>query len=466
MPSRINRRNFLRRAGCGAMGSLPLLNTLLNLKLAGSLAAAEPAPTDYRALVCLFFPGGMDSYNLLVPRGAAEYAEYAAIRKNLALPQASLLPITPAPGAGLELGLHPGMAGLQTLFGEGKAAFVANVGTLIEPVTRIGYDEGSASVPLGLFSHSDQIEQWHTSMPDVRSARGWAGRAADILHSLNSLDTVSMNISLSGGNIWQSGQNILEYTVGPDRAEGLYGYDPTNTDEWSLTPIRSRAIETQLSATYGHLLTQAFQDKKLDAMEAYTLFNAATDITLPTSVVWPAGYLSGLLQMVARSIAGHAALGHTRQTFFVQYGSWDHHDEVLINMDGQISALSASVTAFYRTLEALGMQDNVTLFTASDFARTLTSNGEGSDHAWGGNHTVVGGAVQGGRIYGQYPSLYEDNPLDVGRGRIIPTTSVDAYFAELALWLGVPKSSLPLVIPNINRFFDTGGSGTPLGFLA
>lgn len=448
------------------MGGLPMLNTLLNLKLAGTLAAAEPAPSDYRALVCLFFPGGMDSFNLLVPRSATEYAEYAAIRKDLALPQDSLLPIIPTQSAGLDLGLHPGLPGLQTLFGEGHAAFVANVGTLIEPVTNVTFNEGTTNVPLGLFSHSDQIEQWHTSMPDARSSRGWAGRAADILHSLNALDTVSMNISLAGSNIWQSGQNVFEYSVSQFGAEGLVGYDPSDTSEWSLGPIRTKAIDSQLAATYGHLLTQAFQDKKLGAMDAYSLFNSATNITLPSSVIWPESEIAAQLKMVARSIAGHTALGHSRQTFFIQYGGWDHHDEVLTNMGSQLPGFSAAVTAFYRALEALGMQNNVTLFTASDFGRTLTSNGEGSDHAWGGNHTVVGGAVQGGRIYGQYPSLYEDNPLDVGRGRLIPTTSVDSYFAELALWLGVPKSSLPLVFPNIGRFYDTGSSGTPLGFLA
>ncbi|HYF35265.1 MAG TPA: DUF1501 domain-containing protein [Prosthecobacter sp.] len=461
----MNRRQFLRRSLCGGMGGIPLLNTLLNLKLAGSIAAAEPSGSDYRALVCLFFPGGLDSYNMLAPRGAAEYAEYSAIRRDLALPRESLLPITPLQTAGLDLGLHPGMTEVQSLFGEGKAAFLANVGTLVEPVTRIGYEQGGAGLPLGLFSHADQIEQWQTSMPDLRSARGWAGRAADVLSSLNTLQTVSMNISLSGSNVWQSGQHIVEYSVGPNGASGLLGHDPAAAGQGSLTGIRTRAVNAQLSATYGHLLTQAFQDKKLQTMGADTLFNSATNVTLPSSVTWPSGYLSGLLQMVARAIAGHGSLGHTRQTFFVQYGSWDHHDEVLNNMAGQIPGFSATVGAFYRTLEALGLQDQVTLFTASDFARTLTSNGEGSDHAWGGNHLVVGGAVRGGRIYGQYPSLYPDNPLDVGRGRLIPTLSVDEYFAELALWLGVPRSSLPLVLPNIGRFYNTAGSSAPVGFL-
>ena len=466
MKTMLARRPFLLRSSCAAMSSLPLLNTLLNLKLAGSLAAAEPGPGDYRALVCLFLPGGMDSFNMLVPRGTTEHAEYATIRQDLALAKNSLLPISPLGSPGLELGLHPGLAGLQTLFGEGKAAFITNVGTLVEPTTRAQFEAGSVRLPLGLFSHSDQIEQWQTSMPDVRSSRGWAGRAADILRSLNAQENVSMNISLSGSNIFQSGQTAFEYTVNEYGAETLDGYDPAETSPWSLTPLRTRAIDGQLAVSYQHLLTQAFQQKKLDSLDAYTLFNSATAPALPSSVIWPDTYFSRQMQMIAKSIAGHTTLGHTRQTFFVQYGGWDHHDEVLTNMGDQMPEMSMVVTAFYRTLAAMGMQDSVTLFTASDFGRTLTSNGEGSDHAWAGNHFVLGGAVQGQRIYGQYPVLYEDSPLDVGRGRLIPTTSVDEYFAELALWLGVPKTSLPLVLPNISRFYNTAGSGLPLGFLA
>jgi uncharacterized protein (DUF1501 family) len=465
MKPRSNRRQFLRRAICGGMGGIPLLNTLVNLKLAGTLAAAEPANDEFRAVVCLFFPGGMDSFNLLTPKGDTEYAEYAAIRRDLALPKNGLLSLGPSASPGIELGLHPAMGELKTLFDEGHAAFIANVGTLIEPVTRLSYDEGSAAVPLGLYSHSDQIEQWHTATPDRRSARGWAGRAADLLSSLNSLNTVSMNISLDGENIWQSGEQTLDYSVGPDGAAGLYGYNAAARDYGDLTGIQTRAVDAQLSATYGHLLTQAFQDKKLEALSADALFNSATTVDLPSSVIWPSGYLSSLLQMVARSVAAHSALGHTRQTYFLQYGGWDHHDEVLQNMAGQLPNLSATLLAFYRTLEALGLANKVTLFTASDFARTLTSNGEGSDHAWGANHFVLGGDVKGGKVYGQYPSLYEDNPLDVGRGRLIPTTSVDQYFAELALWLGVQRSSLSTVLPNVGRFFDPGGSGAPMGFL-
>jgi uncharacterized protein (DUF1501 family) len=447
------------------MGGLPLLNSLLNLKLAGTLAAAQASASDYRALVCIFFPGGIDSFNLLAPRGDSEHAEYAAVRRDLTLSKERLLPLDPIVSAGLDLGLHPNLTSLQTLFAERKAAFVTNVGTLVEPVTSAGFFEGSAAVPVGLFSHADQIEQWHTSMPDVRSARGWAGRAADVLHSLNTLQTVSMNISLSGGNIWQSGNTIAEYSVGPQGASGLVGYDPQAVNEDTLTGIRTRAVDAQLSATYGHLLTQAFHDKKLRAMGADQLFNTAVKPALPSSITWPSGYFSMLLQMVAKAIAGHEVLGHKRQTFFVQYGSWDHHDEVLQNMAGQLRAFNTGLLAFYRTLEALGLANKVTIFTASDFGRTLTSNGEGSDHAWGGNHMVIGGAVKGGRIFGQYPKLYPGNPLDVGRGRLIPTISVDQYFAELALWLGVPAGSLDVVLPNIGRFYDTTRSSAPVGFL-
>lgn len=457
----LTRRNFIKRAAL----SVPAVNTLLQLRLAGDLAAADTGPDDYRALVCLFFPGGIDSFNLLIPRGSAEYAEYAGIRQDLAIPNEHLLPLSPSVDPGLELGLHPGLAGIKTLFEEGAATFVANVGTLIEPITKAQFESGSVRSPLGLFSHSDQIEQWQTSLTDTRSARGWAGRAADLLSSLNSSQEVPMNISLAGNNVWQSGQNSIEYTVGPDGAESLAGYDREETSPWSLTPIRTRAIDEQLATSYDHLLTEAFQRKRIDAMAAYERFNSATDLPLPSSVTWPDSWFSRQMQRVAKSIAGQAALGHRRQTFFVQYGGWDHHDEVIRNMAGLVPGFDRVILAFYRSLQALGLSNDVTLFTASDFGRTLTSNGAGSDHAWGGNSFVVGGAVHGGRIYGNYPDLYEDNPLDVGRGRIIPTTSVDSYFAELALWLGVSRTDLPLVLPNIGTFFAAGGSGRPVGFL-
>jgi uncharacterized protein (DUF1501 family) len=461
----ISRRRFLGQLNCAAISSVPVLNTLLNLKVAGSVAAASAGPSEHRALVCLFLSGGIDSFNVLVPRGPSEYAEYQSVRGGIALPQNSLRPITPLGLSGLQLGLHPGLPGVQSLFEAGNAAFVCNVGTLIEPVTKDEYDNDLKRLPLGLYSHSDQAEQWQTSIPDAHSAKGWGGRMGDLLHSLNGLDTVSMNISLTGSNTWQSGESVFEYTVSEEGAISLDGYDPTNDDEGSIVPIRTKAIDGQLAFDYQHLLSQAFAAKRRGAMEAYHLFNAATDVTLPASVTFPDTELASQFQMIARAIAGHTALGHSRQTFFIEYGGWDHHDGVIAQQAEMLPEVDAAVKAFYDCLAALGMQNNVTVFTASDFGRTLSTDSDGADHAWGGNHFVVGGAVNGRRIYGNYPSLYVDNPLDVGRGRVIPQISVDSYFAELALWLGVPKSSLPLVVPNIGNFYDISSSTAPLGLL-
>ena len=469
--SPISRRRFFGQANCAAISSLPILNTLLNLKLASSLAADPPPTSEYRAVVCIFLNGGCDSFNLLAPRGVSasspEYVEYSTVRQDLALPWASLLPINPTnnPPLGKGFGLHPGVPELQTLFENGNAALVANVGTLIEPVTLAEYDAGSKPLPLGLFSHSDQIEQWQTSLPHTRSGIGWGGRAADILASLNTNNGVSMNISLSGSNVFQTGNSIFEYAISNTGATELTGYEKNWINNQSLDQIRGAAVDGMLAQQYSSLLQRSFARSERNAIDAYDIFTSATSPNLPGGATFPTSGLGNQLKMIAKTIAGRDALGAKRQTYFVSYGGWDHHDEVIANQASMLPIVSQAVGAFYNALTLLGIQNNVTLFLASDFGRTLTSNGRGSDHAWGGNVFVVGGSVIGKKIYGQYPALYEDNPLDTGRGRLIPTTSVDEYFAELALWLGVPKSSLPLVLPNIGHFYDINGSSPPLGFL-
>jgi len=462
----VSRRQFLGQASCAAVTAIPLLNTILNLKLAGSVAAAEPGPAEYRALVCVFLNGGNDSFNMLTPRSGAPYAEYAAIRQDLAIAQNALLPINPLDYNGPQLGVHPGMPEVQQLFENGNAAFVANVGTLVEPITKTQYQNGSVPLPLGLFSHSDQIEQWQTSLPDTRSAVGWAGRMADLLHAINGNDKVSMNISLSGSNVWQSGQSVFEYAITPTGAVGLQGYNAQWQQWQDVIQARSAAVDSQLGLHYQNLFAQTFAASKRDAMDAYEVFAGATAADLPAGATFPGTPLAQSLRMIAKTIAGRSLLGMTRQTFFVNFGGWDHHDEVINNQAAMLPVVSQAIGSFYNALELLGVENQVTLFTASDFGRTLTSNGRGSDHAWGGNHVVVGGGVNGQRIYGDYPELAENNPLDVGRGRLIPTLSADEYFAELALWLGVSKASLPLVLPNIGRFDDTGSVEWPVGFLA
>ena len=348
-PKLITRRRFIGQASCAAISGISVLNTLLNLRLAGDIAAADPPePNEYRALVCLFLNGGNDSFNMLVPRGNPEYAEYALERQNLALAQNSLLAINSQNTPGKLFGLHPGMLDVANLFEQGHAAFVANVGTLIEPVTKVEYSNGSVSLPLGLFSHSDQQEQWQTSIPQSRAGTGWAGRMADLLHSLNVNQKVSMNISLAGSNIFQAGNDVFEYAITPNGAVGLNNY----TAQWSandstLAKATSAAVDSQLAQHYSNLLMQAFANSKRNALDAYDVFHNATNISLPPGVTFPSTPLGPELQMIAKTIAGRTALDVTRQTFFLQLGGWDHHDNVIDNQAAMlpyVSALSAPST--------------------------------------------------------------------------------------------------------------------------
>jgi uncharacterized protein (DUF1501 family) len=461
----INRRQFLGQASCAAVGGTSLLSTLTNLLLTGS-AAAQNAHSfnDYKALICLFLPGGNDSFNTLVSTGASAtspaYLEYQTVRQDLALPHASLLPISPLNNPGRPLALHPGMTQAKSLFDSGKMAFLANVGSLVRPTTIADYNN-SASLPYGLFSHSDQQEQWQSSIPDVRSGVGWAGRAADILTAANDNSSVSMNISISGNNLFQVGNQIVPYTVNADGASQLNGYQ----NNFGYDPIRKIAIDNQLAQEYRNVLDKTYTRMKRNAMEAYEQFSEATSTPLPADTLGN-GPLGKSLRQVAKVIAGRNVLGVKRQIFYVQWGGWDFHDDVVSNMADMIPVVSQAVKAFYDLTVAMGIENNVTLFSASEFGRSLTSNAKGSDHAWGGHQFVVGGAVRGQRVYGQYPDLYQGNPLDTGRGRIIPTTSVDELAAELALWMGVSKSDLPLVLPNISRFYNLSSTNPPIGFIA
>ncbi len=480
------------------MSAIPVLNTLLNLRLASSIAnAAPPQPGEYRALVCLFLSGGNDSYNLLSPLTGASSThgnartEYENARGNLALPLAGLHEITPLNTPNRTFAVHPSMPRLAQLFEAQHAAFVANVGTLIEPVSnRTQVNQASKRLPLGLYSHSDQIEQWQTSVPQSRSGIGWGGRMMDMMRDINPGQLVSMNISMDGSNVFQSGVSGAEYAVKPSTPDGggaqaLAGYNAGYDVNSNFNNAASTAMDSMLARQYSHLLQQTFQQKRRDAQAAYSIYHDATLGTLPGNVNFrlnttpaqgqnpelPPNRLGQQLHQVAKAIMGRNAIGALRQTFFVNLGGWDHHSNTLAQQLVMLRDVDDAIGAFWDQLVLLGVENQVTLFTGSDFGRTLTSNDQGSDHAWGGNHFIMGGAVAGKKIYGQYPSLAlnpesgntELNPLDTGRGRMIPTTSCDEYFGELALWLGVPPSSLHLVLPNVGNFFTPGATG-PLGF--
>lgn len=458
-PKPISRRTFLHQANCAAVGSASLFSSLLTLRLTAGAASAESF-SGYKALVCLFLSGGNDSFNMLVPRQQAAYDEYAAVRSTLALPQNELLPITTTGQAYSEFGIHPNLPFLKTLYDQNNAAFVANVGTLVEPTTLAQFSAGSVQTPVGLFSHSDEVVHWQTLVPQVRGAgpKGWAGRVADCMTQANASGTLSMNLSLSDTNTLQTGNGSVPYITDPSGIVKLTGYDSN--------PAFGLAVDSVLGNNYRNLYQTTLANSTRRATDTAVAFEEALNpITLTESITFPTTQTGSRLKTVAKILAARGTLGMDRQIFFINRGGWDHHNAVLAPQEGLFNELNHAIEAFWTELGHLGLQDDVVLFTASDFGRTLTSNGSGSDHAWGGNQFVLGNAVRGGRLYGAYPALGANNQLDLGRGRLLPTTPVDSYCTELASWYGVPPAELSTVFPNASNFFDPTNTPHPLGLL-
>jgi uncharacterized protein (DUF1501 family) len=480
----VSRREFFGSACCAAVGATGLLSTLGGLRLMGAAASpgngpeplpparAGALPSDYKALVCLFLNGGNDANNLIVPTGsgaatdAASYAAYGAARTNLALKKDSLLPITPKTSDGRTWGLHPAVDELRALFNSGKAALIANVGTLVYPTTKAQYNARSVPLPPQLFSHSDQQVQWQHSVPDKPTATGWGGRVADLVNALNSSEQISMSISIAGKNTFQVGANVTQYAIGTGGATTLTG-TTTSTTPTTLDGIRYRAQRDLFNQSQPALFEAAFASASSEAIVSAELLNTVLAAAPVLKTAFPATTAGNQLKMAARLIGAAPTLGLKRQIFFVQLGGWDLHAGQLVNTDpatgthaGLLSQISEAVNAFYAATIELGAENQVTTFTASDFGRTFRSNGDGSDHGWGSHHFVVGGAVRGGDLYGRMPTLSINGPDDTGLGRWIPTTSVDQYAATLATWFGVSATDLPIVLPNIGRF-----SRANLGFL-
>ncbi len=458
----MTRRGFLTHTCSLGIASATVSSTLLQLGLSRT-AAAQSAP-GYRALVCILLAGGNDSYNMLVPVDNDQYTEYRNIRSDLALDQASLLALPGTAPNGRNYGVHPGMSELQSLYTAGDAALVANVGTLLEAFDAGAYAGGTASLPLGLFSHADQINQWQTAVPDARIAQGWGGRIADLMQGANVMNGVSMNISLSGSNVFQSGNQVAEYAIEStgDGAPGINAYD----DGTDYGALKKRMVDDLLAVQQSNVFRREYSQRLRGAIDAQAVFVDALQTSPVLNTSFSPGYFSQALRQIARVIGARDALGATRQTFFVTVGGWDHHDEVLDNQANMLPAISTGLQEFRDALVELDVFNEVTTFTTSDFGRTLTSNGKGSDHGWGGHHIVMGGSVDGGKIFGDYPELSPSSPLDVGRGVYAPTTSVDEYFADLALWFGVPVSELDQVLPNVRSFYSPESGQPAIGFLS
>ena len=483
MPSQpISRRSFLRQFNCAAVSSSAILNTLLNLKLANQ-AAADPlgSGTDSKALVCLFLSGGIDSFQMLVPWEQSRYNTYSTTRGafgsdgGLALNRNALLRLTDTAS---DFALHPSMTGLHQMAtgtgafaGKKRVAAVANVGTLVQPVTKTEYtawENGSNTtirMPRALFSHSDQIEQWQTAVPQgMLELTGWAGRAADLINSAFNTSSTSMSISLSGNNVFQVGRDTTQFVITPNGSLSFENYSTPHQ-------LKNQALRSTLEQSYSNLLSQSFASLTKQSDEAQLLFQQQFDSSAgdlgTAAALFPANnYLATTLSAVLRSIKIRSALGLRRQTFFVNWGGWDMHGDLLEPQADQLAEVDAALTAFQLGLEQLGFANDVVTFTASDFGRTLRSNGRGTDHAWGGNAFVMGGPVDGGKIFGTYPDLTLDGPDDVGYGgRLLPSTSADLYFAELLRWFGVPSTSMASVLPNIANFWNPLSPTAPLGFI-
>ena len=454
-----NRRKFLRAAAAGgvayAFGRTP---GTVYAQMAGAGGFA-----DYRALVCLFMFGGNDSWNMLVPNTTAEFDTYAASRggfqgvgAGLAVPQANLLPINPNASATATYGLHPSMAGIQGLFQSQRCALVTNVGPLVAPTTKAQYTAGSVPLPPQLFSHNDQQDQWHSLRGRTVSKSGWAGRIADLLTAQLPNQQLALNVSLAGQTFFQAGATATPYVMGATGPQTFTGFGTTG-----ISLARRNAFTAVQNASYGTIYERGFASVQKRAVQfADRVSTAIANVPALTTVFPPGSALATQLQTVAKLIAARDQLSMTRQVFFVSTGGFDTHDDLVQDQPTLLGNISAAMTAFYNATVELGVASQVTTFTQSDFGRTLTSNGDGSDHAWGGNQLVVGGAVKGQKIYGTFPQLNINGPDDVGGGRLIPTTSADQYAATLAKWFGVTDAQLPQVAPSIGNF-----ATKDLGFL-
>ncbi|MGB5333876.1 MAG: DUF1501 domain-containing protein [Woeseiaceae bacterium] len=441
----LNRRDFLKTSGAAAV--FAATPGLAYSQVVGSAGPFD----DYRALVCIFLFGGNDSFNMIVPNTPAEYAAYARSRQGLAIPQTELLQITPASSQGPDFGLHPSMGGVQNLFGNGKAAFVTNVGPLIRATSKADYLNGSAILPPQLFSHNDQQDQWTSLRGNVPSKTGWAGRMADLIQSGVTEQQMATNASLFGANLFQSADETVAYVMGPS---GPIQFEGFSTDPESILFEQREAFRRVVAAQYGTIYERGFAEVQRRAINAADTVTAAIESAQPINAPFPQSQLGTQLRTVARLIAVRDQLAMDRQVFFVATGGFDSHDNQNADQPGLLGGISDAITAFHEATVELGVADSVTTFTQSDFGRTLTSNGDGTDHAWGGNQLVVGGAVNGGDLYGSFPLLEIGGPEDVGGGRMIPSTSADQYAATLARWFGIAEIDLDVVAPNLVNFAE------------
>jgi uncharacterized protein (DUF1501 family) len=453
-----SRRAFLK----DSLKSVTALGAMSAMAKFGEINAFASTGSGYQALVCVFLAGGNDGHNTVIPLSTAQqnYALYQQGRGGLALAQGSLLPIANGNDA---YGLHPSLPELQGLYNQGKAAVLANVGMLVQPTDRsLFINNNSATLPSSLFSHSDQTSQWQSAIPNGIASTGWGGRVADVLQAQNSGAIFPPIITTSSCGLFCTGQQTFPATVPPAPGGSTAGSGMATLNVVQNAPAAAAGMQQLLTFDNGLQLVQS-GDAIMTRANSYatTMTGLLANVNLTTA--FPANNpLAAQLQTVAKVMSVRNQLGLTRQIFFCQLGGFDTHGAQLETQQQLLMQLSQAVVAFYQATQELAIDKSVTTFTASEFGRTLSPSGtDGSDHAWGNHHFILGGGVQGGKFYGNFPSLVLGSNQDANaRGTLIPTTAVAQYGATLAQWFGVNASDLPTIFPNIASF-SAGG----LGFL-
>ncbi len=470
-----SRRHFLRSASMASMAGFAVSPFLLELNSLAAMAQST-GTSGYRALVCVFLQGGNDGHGTVIATDPSSFAAFTQARSGapgLAYPQSELLPIVlKTPQSGRTFALNPSLTGVQNLFNAGRAAIVANTGTLIAPATKTQVNANSVPLPASLFSHFDQTAAWQAIASNGGSSEhvGWGGAVADVIESMGT-NTNSMFtcISTEGIALFLSGQTSFQLNVTSAGPIPIYGLaNPPFGLPASANPLSAilTADESNLFAKeYGVVVNRSTQAQ---AQLATAMLPAGVGgIPNPPQYLDPMtnkltdNPLATSLQTVARIIGGSSSLGVSRQIFYVQLGSFDTHNNQAIQHAQLLTQLGQALEYFDGLMVANGMGNQVTTFTASDFGRTLTSNSNGTDHGWGSHHFVVGGAVQGQDMYGEYPIVGVNQANDLGAGRLIPTTSVDQYAGTLARWFGLSDWQVRQVFPNFGNF----GSSPYLGFL-